>query len=95
MFLTHYDDKKEKARSHEIALVFDESEREAYINELQDYYSIIPFENIGYGSTKEEAYEDFKKKFLLSLKRLNDWSIGLESDIAYKSMKEKGFLIFD
>lgn len=95
MYLTHYDDKKERYRSHEITLNFKGS-GEVYRSELNDYYSINPFDNIGYGATKEEAYEDFKKKFLLSLQRLNDWcNVSLKSDMAYKSIAERGFLIFD
>lgn len=89
MRLMHYDDKKEKSHSHEITLYIDESERETYKSELNDYFSIDPFDNIGYGVTKEEAYEDFKKKFLLSLNRLNEWGAGLESNIAYKTIEER------
>lgn len=96
MYLVHHDDKKEKSHSHEIILSFNESEREIYRNELDDFFSVDPFDNIGYGATKKEAYEDFKKKFLLSLQRLNNWcNASLKLDMAYKLMTERGFLIFD
>ena len=56
--LTHYDDGKEKLQSHEISI----SETDFYNSEY-DIFSHNPFAIIGYGSTKEEAMEDFKRKF--------------------------------
>lgn len=85
MYLAHYDDKKEKDRSHEITLEFNESERDSFIVDLQDWYSLIPFDNVGYGAIKEEAYENFKKKFFLSLKELNDFAEKLKANtVNYK-----------
>lgn len=56
--LTHHDDGKEKAQSHEISI----SESDFYNSEYEifshDFFAII-----GYGSTKEEAIEDFKRQF--------------------------------
>lgn len=56
--LTHYDDGKEKSQSHEISI----SETD-YYNSEYDIFSHDPFAITGYGSTKEEAMEDFKRKF--------------------------------
>lgn len=56
--LTHHDDRKGKFQSHEISI----SENDFY-NSEHDVFSHNPFDIIGYGSTKEEAMEDFKRKF--------------------------------
>lgn len=56
--LTHYDDGKGKPQSHEISI----SETDFYNSEC-DVFSHNPFDITGYGSTKEEATEDFKRKF--------------------------------
>ena len=56
--LTHHDDGKGKFQSHEISI----SESDFY-NSEHDVFSHNPFDITGYGSTKEEAIEDFKIKF--------------------------------
>ena len=56
--LTHHDDGKEKFQSHEVSI----SESDFY-NSEHDVFSYNPFDITGYGSTKEEAIEDFKRKF--------------------------------
>lgn len=56
--LTHYNDGKKKSQSHEISI----SETN-YYNSEYDIFSHDPFDITGYGSTKEEAIEDFKRKF--------------------------------
>ena len=56
--LTHHDDGKGKCQSHEISI----SESDFYNSEY-DIFSHNPFDITGYGSTKEEAMEDFKRKF--------------------------------
>ena len=56
--LTHYDDGKGKLQSHEVSI----SETD-YYNSEYDVFSHDPFDITGYGSTKEEAMEDFKRKF--------------------------------
>lgn len=56
--LTHYDDRKEKSQSHEIGL--DET---PFYNAEHDVYTHDILELVGYGETKEEALENFKKKF--------------------------------
>lgn len=56
--LTHYDDGKGKLQSHEISI----SETD-YYNSEYEIFSHNPFSITGYGSTKEEAMEDFKRKF--------------------------------
>lgn len=56
--LTHHNDEKGKFQSHEISI----SETD-YYNSEYDIYSHNPFAITGYGSTKEEAMEDFKRKF--------------------------------
>lgn len=56
--LTHCDDGKGKCQSHEISI----SESDFY-NPEHDVFSHNPFDITGYGATKEEAIEDFKRKF--------------------------------
>lgn len=56
--LTHHDDGKGKFQSHEVSI----SESDFY-NSEHDVFSHNPFDITGYGSTKEEAIEDFKRKF--------------------------------
>lgn len=56
--LTHYNDGKEKSQSYEIYI----SETDFYNSEY-DVFSHNPFDITGFGSTKEEAMEDFKRKF--------------------------------
>ena len=57
--LIHHDDGKEKAQSHEISI----SESDFYCNPKYNLFSHDFFAITGYGSTKEEAMEDFKRKF--------------------------------
>lgn len=57
--LIHHDDGKGKVQSHEISI----SESDFYYNPKYDVFSHNPFDITGYGSTKEEAVEDFKRKF--------------------------------
>lgn len=56
--LIHHDDGKGKVQSHEISI----SESDFYNSEY-NVFSHNPFDITGYGSTKEEAVEDFKRKF--------------------------------
>lgn len=56
--LTHYDDGKGKLQSHGISISED-----AFYNSEHDIFSHDFFAITGFGSTKEEAMEDFKRKF--------------------------------
>lgn len=56
--LIHHDDGKGKVQSHEVSI----SESDFYNSEY-NVFSHNPFDITGYGSTKEEATEDFKRKF--------------------------------
>lgn len=56
---THYDDGKHKLQSHEISIMEDAP----FYNADLEIFSHDPFDLVGYGSTKEEAIEDFKRKF--------------------------------
>lgn len=59
MTLEHIDDYKAKWQSHEVGIKDEDlSSVEAGV------YSGDPFDIIGYGETKEEAYENFKAKFI-------------------------------
>ena len=82
--LTHYDDRKEKSQSHEISL--DET---PFYNAEHDVWTHDTFELIGYGETKEEALEDFKKKFAYVM---DEWrafeKMLLETDILGDSIIE-------
>ena len=57
--LEHYDDGKQKYQSHEIRI---RDGKFAPSIEL-DIFSYNPLDITGYGSTKEEALDDFKRKF--------------------------------
>lgn len=58
MTLEHIDDYKAKWQSHEVSI-----KDEDFSNIDADFYSGDPFDIIGYGETKEDAYENFKEKF--------------------------------
>lgn len=58
--LTHYDDGKEKYQSHEVSLKVPYNVKSKRLNTYIEYdFSEIT----GYGETKEEALNDFMKKF--------------------------------
>lgn len=77
--LGHYDDKKQKCQSHEIMLL---EKEQCYVCGI-DVFSYNPYDIVGYGSTKEEALEDYKKKFKYIMSALNYFSkILFEEDIA-------------
>ena len=57
--LSHYNDSKEKSQSHEIIL----QDNCLFYNAEYDIFSLNPFDITGYGSTKEKALENFKRKF--------------------------------
>lgn len=57
--LSHYNDGKEKSQSHEIII----PDAYPFYNAEYDIFSLNPFDITGYGSTKEEALENFKRKF--------------------------------
>lgn len=56
----HYDDRKEKWQSHEVFVDTDE-ESCIYIGGNALPYDLSDI--IGYGATKEEAFEEFKENF--------------------------------
>ena len=66
--LKFYNDGKEKYQSHEVSIKNDF----CYNNEV-GVNSYDVFDITGYGATKEEALEDFKKKFNYVMKELNDF----------------------
>lgn len=76
--LMHYDDTKQKSQSHEIYLK-DES---VYNPETETFNHDI-FDICGYGATKEEAYEDFKKKFKYVLNEYKKLEIKIFGDKDY------------
>lgn len=57
MKLTHYNDGEQKQLSHEVSL-----KDNLFYNQEVEVYSHNILDTIGYGETKEEALEDFKKK---------------------------------
>ena len=59
--LTHYNDGKEKRQSHEIEVI--EFPRQSYYDPDHDVTSLNFFDLTGYGPTKEDALDDFKRKF--------------------------------
>ena len=63
--LAYHNDGKHKWQSHEIYLKEDD-----FYNSEFDVFSHDPFDICGYGETKEEALEEFKKKFQYVM---NEW----------------------
>ena len=56
--LGYHNDGKEKYQSHEIVMMEDD-----FYNHKFEVYSHNPFDVCGYGETKEEALDDFIRKF--------------------------------
>lgn len=79
--LGHNDDKKGKWRSHTISVLDDFNNYELGI------YSHNPLEVEGYGATKEEALEDFMKKFKYVMEKLNEFETMLfDSNVIVDNM---------
>ena len=57
ILLVHHDDSKQKYQSHEVYC----KEADFYFAD-KDIFSRNPFEITGYGSTKDEALQDFIRK---------------------------------
>ena len=70
--VTHFDDKKGKLQSHEVSII----EYDFY-NAEANVWSHNPFDICGYGETKEEAIEDFKKKFRYIMRELKAFEMML------------------
>ena len=66
--LNYHNDGKEKYQSHEIHM----KEYEFFHSDDVDVWSLNPFNVYGYGSSREEAFEDFKKKLEVVMKELQD-----------------------
>ena len=78
--LTHYNDHKEKWQSHEIELR--EKDFSIEIDDDVWVHSHNPFYITGYGATKDQATEDFKKKFIYVMKELKAFeTMLLDTDI--------------
>lgn len=77
MNLAYFNDGKEKSQSHEISI-----KEEDFYNSEYDVFSHNPFYITGYGETKEDALEDFKKKFDYIMRELKAFEILLhETDL--------------
>ena len=88
LMLQHHDDGKEKSQSHEISFGrFEWNELlgaaiagKRYIkSDKPDIYNLL--EIVGYGETKDEAYQDFKNKFMRFIKEIQAiddlWDTGM------------------
>ena len=67
--ILHHDDGKEKFQSHELYMKEDGF---FHSDEVEGLWSLNPFNVYGYGSSREEAFEDFKKKLEAVMKELQD-----------------------
>lgn len=75
--MTYHNDHKEKFQSHEITIREDD-----FISSEYMVFSHNPFDITGYGSTKEEAIEDFKNKFRYIMKELKAFeTMLLDTDV--------------
>lgn len=82
--LTHYDDGKKKFQSHEVSI-----KEQYFYNAKYDVTSHNVFSLIGYGETKEEALEDYKKKFSYIMDNLRAFERMLfETDVIENNMVE-------
>lgn len=82
--LTHYDDGKKNFQSHEVSI-----KEKCFYNAEYDVTSHNVFSLIGYGETKEEALEDYKKKFGYVMDELRAFERMLfETDVLENSMVE-------
>ena len=81
--LAHYNDGKEKYQSHEISL-----KEEYFYNQKYSLFSYNIFDATGYGSTEQEAIEDFKEKFAYLLAEYKAFAKLLESDVLIGSIVE-------
>lgn len=79
--MTYHNDGKEKRQSHEIEI----REKGFFSIEIEDdvwVWSHNPFDITGYGTTKEEAIEDFKIKFKYIMKELKAFeTMLLDTDV--------------
>ena len=66
MNLVHFNDGKCKWQSHEISV----KDNDDFYNSEFDVFGHNPFDITGYGKTKDEALNDFKKKFDYVMKEL-------------------------
>ena len=84
MFLIHHDDGKQKWKSHEVGI----AEKDFYNHEY-DIFSHNFMNLAGYGETRNEALEDFKKKCQYLLNEWNAFAkLLLDSDIVENEMIE-------
>ena len=84
MHLTHHDDGKQRWQSHEVGI----TEQDFY-NQEHDIFSHNFMDLIGYGETKEQAVEDFKRKFRYLLDEWNAFAkLLLDSDVVENEMIE-------
>lgn len=84
MFLIHHDDGKQKWQSHEVGI----AEKDFYDNEY-GIFSHNFMDLDGYGETREEALEDFKRKFRYLLDEWNAFAeLLLDSDVVENEMIE-------
>ena len=84
MYLTHCNDGKEKWQSHEI-----EFNEDNFADYKRMIFGLDPTSITGYGSTKEEAFKDFKEKFCFVMEKLKEFESTLNSIDAIDNVREK------
>lgn len=85
MNLTHNDDGKQRWQSHEVCI----AEEKDFHNHEYGIFSHNFMDLAGYGETKNEALEDFKRKFQYLLDEWNAFAkLLLDSDVAENEMIE-------
>lgn len=84
MILIHHDDGKQKWQSHMVGI----TEKDFY-NYEYDVFSHNFMDLTGYGKTRNEALEDFKRKFRYLLDEWNAFAkLLLDSDVVENKMIE-------
>lgn len=82
MNLTHNDDGRQGWQSHEVGIA-----EKDFHNHEYDIFSHNFMDLAGYGETKNEALEDFKRKFQYLLDEWNAFAkLLLDSDVAENEM---------
>lgn len=82
--IKYHNDGKEKAQSHEVSI-----KEENFYNSKLDLCSHNPFDITGYGATKKEALEDFKKKYAYIVRELEAFETMLfETDVLTEKLKD-------
>jgi len=84
----YYDDKKDNYQSHEMVLLPDKFKDETQIILNGASFEMAITELIGYGASKEEAFDDLMNKINVYMNNLNGEIKALKALVSNDKMKE-------